>query len=295
MPRKRSSRALSLAEREEISRGLSAGKSFGNIVAALERSTSPEQIASWLKRESKADSPRVSHETIYRSLFIQARGTLRRGLCEHLHTRRKKRQPNSRTDTGRSGSIVGGISIRERPAEAEDRAVPEHWEGDLICGPLNSYITTLVERHSRFVMLVKVESKETAVVTRALKEAMVKLPEKMMKTLTRDRGSEMADHEWFSVETDVDVYFCDPVSPSLAAREQREHQRPAQAVFSEVNGTVDPQSGATGRGGVQVEHAPAEDIELVKTCRYTQSDLCIDRLSPRSVHDSIVIYWLVAL
>jgi IS30 family transposase len=268
--RRRSRLALTLPEREEISRGIAAGRSARRIAACLGRSPStvtreiyrhggrscyraaeaderawqdarrpqvcklardrvlsqlvatklvqdwsPEQIAGWLKVEFPADQTmRVSHETIYLTLFIQARGALKRELVAHLRRQRSIRRPKSAKRENRGqGQIVGAVSIRERPAEAEDRAIPGHWEGDLISGAANTYLATLVERHSRFVMLVPVDGKDTRSVTRALSEHVRRLPEQLRASLTWDRGTEMADHANFTVATDVKVYFCDPQSP----------------------------------------------------------------------------------
>ena len=176
---------------------------------------SPQQISGWLKIQYPADeSMRVSHETIYRSLFIQARGVLKKGLIQHLRFKRRIRRSRHARDSGhRSGQIVDAISIRERPAEIEDRAIPGHWEGDLIGGTKNSHIATLVERHSRFTMLVKVSSKDTATVVAALSRHVRKLPASLRRSLTWDRGLEMAQHKSFTVDTKVKVYFCDPQSP----------------------------------------------------------------------------------
>jgi IS30 family transposase len=176
---------------------------------------SPEQISGWLKSQYPDDeSMRVSHETIYRSLFIQARGALRKELLEHLRSKRRMRRSRHASEHGhRRGQIVDAVSIRERPPEAEDRAIPGHWEGDLLAGGKNSYIATLVERHSRFLMLVKVPSKETEAVVAALSEHVRKLPATLRRSLTWDRGLEMAKHKQFTVATDVQVYFCDPQSP----------------------------------------------------------------------------------
>lgn len=176
---------------------------------------SPEQISGWLKtRYPNNESMHVSHETIYRSLFIQARGVLRKELMEHLRSKRRMRRSRHASEHGHSrGQIVDAISIRERPAEAEDRAIPGHWEGDLLAGGKNSYIATLVERHSRFLMLIKVPSKNTAVVVAALSKRVRKLPATLRRSLTWDRGLEMAKHKAFTVATDVQVYFCDPQSP----------------------------------------------------------------------------------
>ena len=176
---------------------------------------SPEQIAGWLKAQyPHNESMRVSHETIYRSLFIQARGVLKKELLDHLRSKRRMRRSRHASEHGHSrGQIVDAISIRERPAEAGDRAIPGHWEGDLLSGGKNSYIATLVERHSRFLMLVKVPSKETEAVVAALSEHVRKLPTTLRRSLTWDRGREMAKHKEFTVATDVQVYFCDPQSP----------------------------------------------------------------------------------
>ena len=176
---------------------------------------SPEQISGWLKtRYPEDESMRVSHETIYRSLFIQARGVLKKELIAHLRSKRRiRRSRHSRASGHRRGQIVDAISIRERPAEIEDRAIPGHWEGDLIGGTKNSHIATLVERHSRFVALVKVPSKDTDTVVAALSRHVRKLPASLRRSLTWDRGLEMAKHKSFTVATNVKVYFCDPQSP----------------------------------------------------------------------------------
>ena len=268
--RRRSRLALTLAEREDISRGIASGSSIREIASSLNRTAStvsrevtrhggrsayranyadrkawesalrpkrcllagnrrlrnmvasklvldwsPEQISGWLKTQYPDDeSMRVSHETIYRSLFIQARGVLKKELLEHLRSRRCMRRSRHATVSGQSrGQIVDALSIRERPAEAEDRAVPGHWEGDLLSGAKNSYIATLVERHSRFTMLVKVPGKDTEAVVQALSRQVRKLPANLRRSLTWDRGLEMARHKEFTVATKVKVYFCDPQSP----------------------------------------------------------------------------------
>ena len=268
--RRRSRLALTLAEREDISRGIASGLSTREMARRLGRAAStvsreiirhggraayrahdadcqawvaalrakrcllarnrklrgivasklildwsPEQIAGWLKTEyPKDEKMRVSHETIYRSLFIQARGVLKRELLDHLRSKRRMRRSRHASEHGQSrGQIVDAISIRERPAEVEDRAIPGHWEGDLLAGGKNSYIATLVERHSRFLMLIKVPSKDTAVVVAALSKHVRKLPATLRRSLTWDRGLEMAKHKDFTVATDVKVYFCDPQSP----------------------------------------------------------------------------------
>jgi IS30 family transposase len=268
--RQRSRRALTLAEREEISRGVVAGQSLRSIAALLGRAPStvsreinrnggrrqyrankaeqaawdrahrpqtcklvrkralarivvsklqlqwlPRQIAGWLKRTYPDDENyQVSHETIYRSLFIQARGALKKELLQHLRKTRAMRRSRHHTQkTADHGRITDAVSIRERPAEVEDRAVPGHWEGDLLSGSNNSQIATLVERHTRYVMLVKVKSKDTKTVINALIKQAHKLPRELYKSLTWDRGKELADHKRFSLATDIDVYFCDPQSP----------------------------------------------------------------------------------
>jgi IS30 family transposase len=268
--RRRSLVTLTLAEREDISRGIASGSSIREIAKGLERAVStvsrevarhggrplyraheadhqawesalrpkacllaihvklqkivagklildwsPEQISGWLKRRYPEDETmRVSHETIYRSLFIQARGVLKKELIQHLRSKRRiRRSRQSRVSGHRSGQIVDAISIRERPAEIQDRAIPGHWEGDLIGGTKNSHIATLVERHSRFTALVKVRSKDTATVVAALSRHVRKLPASLRRSLTWDRGLEMATHKSFTVATNVKVYFCDPQSP----------------------------------------------------------------------------------
>jgi IS30 family transposase len=176
---------------------------------------SPQQISGWLKQQFPTDpSLRVSHETIYRTLFLQARGALKRELIAHLRTVRRLRRPNGVAhSSGLRGRIADAVSIRERPAEAQDRAVPGHWEGDLLCGGQNTYIATLVERHTRFAMLIKVPGKDSASVVAALSQHVRKLPRELRRSLTWDRGHEMAEHKKFTVATDVQVYFCDPQSP----------------------------------------------------------------------------------
>ena len=268
--RRRSRLALTLPEREDISRGIASGSSIREIARHLERAAStvsrevshhggrpayraheaddrawelalrpqqcllarhprlreivasklildwsPEQISGWLKAQYPDDeSMRVSHETIYRSLFIQARGVLKKELMDHLRSKRRMRRSRHASVSGQSrGQIVDAISIRERPAEVEDRAIPGHWEGDLLSGAKNSYIATLVERHSRFAMLIKVPSKETEAVVAALSQHVRKLPATLKRSLTWDRGLEMAEHKDFTVATNVQVYFCDPQSP----------------------------------------------------------------------------------
>jgi IS30 family transposase len=185
------------------------------VAEKLKEHWSPEQISGWLKREYPSDETmRISHETIYRTLFVQARGALKRELLVHLRSRRMMRRSRRASTKGQPrGQIKEAVSIRERPAEVEDRAVPGHWEGDLLAGSRNTHVATLVERSSRFVMLVGVGGKDTESVVRALGEQIRRLPRTMMATLTWDRGMEMAAHKQFTVATDVAVYFCDPQSP----------------------------------------------------------------------------------
>ncbi len=185
------------------------------VARQLRLSWSPEQIAGWLKRAHPGqEAYQVSHETIYRSLFVQSRGVLKKELVQHLRSQRTMRRSihGSGKGDGR-GQIKDMISIRERPASVEDRAVPGHWEGDLLSGPKDSYIVTLVERHSRYVMLAKVADKSTRTVVSALIKRAKKLPNELFKSLTWDQGKELTDHRRFSLATDIDVYFCDPRSP----------------------------------------------------------------------------------
>jgi IS30 family transposase len=187
----------------------------GIVASKLVQDWSPQQVSGWLKMEYPNDeSLRVSHETIYRSLFIQARGALKKELIQHLRSKRRIRRSRHSSVHGHSqGKIVDAISIRERPAEVEDRAIPGHWEGDLLRGARNSHVATLVERHSRFCMLVKVSGKDTATVVAALSQHVRQLPATLRRSLTWDRGLEMAQHKSFTMATDVQVYFCDPQSP----------------------------------------------------------------------------------
>jgi IS30 family transposase len=182
------------------------------VTAKLELQWSPQQIAQWLQRKFRHASMNVSHETIYRSLFVQARNALKKELCKHLRTGRSRRRPH-RESTNDTASIVNGVSISERPAEVDDRAVPGHWEGDLLFGTVNSYIATLVERQTRFCILVKIPSKDTTVVAKAIARQMMRLPTHLRKSLTWDRGSELAGHKQFTIDTNIDVFFCDPRSP----------------------------------------------------------------------------------
>jgi IS30 family transposase len=185
------------------------------IARKLRRKWSPQQIAGWLKhRYPDEEQNRVSHETIYRSLYVQTRGVLKKELQECLRSPRAIRRSKHATQKGlKLRKIKNAVSIGERPPEVEDRAVPGHWEGDLIAGSNNSYIATLVERHSRFVMLAKVANKDTQSVTTALIKQARKLPKELYKSLTWDRGSEMSGHQNFTIATNIDVYFCDPQSP----------------------------------------------------------------------------------
>jgi IS30 family transposase len=185
------------------------------VANKLRLNWSPEQIAGWLKRAHPGDECyHVSHETIYRSLFVQSRGVLKKELLGHLRSKRTIRR-SQRTDPNgdRRGQIKDLVSIRERPAAVEDRAVPGHWEGDLLSGSKNSYIATLVERHTRYVMLAKVANKDTQTVVSALIKQAKTLPNELYKSLTWDRGKELADHRRFTLATNIDVYFCDPQSP----------------------------------------------------------------------------------
>ena len=185
------------------------------VAAKLALDWSPQQISGWLARSrSRGDGMYVSHETIYKSLFVQARGVLRKELIAHLRSRRTMRRAKTASTAGQArGQIRDAVSIRERPAEVEDRAVPGHWEGDLITGSHNSHIATLVERHSRYLLLVRVPGKDTATVVSALARQVRTLPDGLMASLTWDRGTELADHKRFTVATDVAVYFADPKSP----------------------------------------------------------------------------------
>ena len=270
VPRKRSRLALTLVEREEISRGLAVQQSIrtiaralgrapstvsreirrngGNtryraveadksawsrgkrpkrcklalnwrlaklVAAKLQKNWSPEQIAGWLKAEYPRDERyHVSHETIYQTLFIQARGALKKELTVHLRSQRTiRRSKQSKSKGVGQGEIKDIVSIRERPASIEDRSVPGHWEGDLIAGSKNTHIATLVERQTRYVMLAKVNGRDTETVIKALIKQSKKLPKELYKSLTWDRGKELSDHKEFSLATDIKVYFCDPRSP----------------------------------------------------------------------------------
>jgi IS30 family transposase len=265
--RRRSARSLTLAEREEISRGIAVGQSLRCIALRLNRAPStvsrevqrngglrgyrasqadeaawdrarrpkicklarqrelarlvagklqlqwsPEEIAGWLRREYPHDENRqVSHETIYKTLFIQARGALKKELLAHLRRNRAMRRPRGHTQ--KNQHIKGVVSIRERPAEVEDRAVPGHWEGDLLLGTKGSQIATLVERQTRYCMLVRVKRRDTETVINALINQAHKLPRELYKSLTWDRGTEITDHQRFTLDTGIKVYLCDPGRP----------------------------------------------------------------------------------
>jgi len=185
------------------------------VAAKLREDWSPEQIAGWLKTAFPDDETmRVSHESIYLTLFVQARGALKRELVAHLRRSRSIRRPRTASRGNRGqGQILDAVSIRERPPAAADRAIPGHWEGDLLAGAANSHVATLVERHSRFLMLIAVDGKDTRSVVTALSRHVRRLPQQLRSSLTWDRGMEMAEHARFTVATDVKVYFCDPQSP----------------------------------------------------------------------------------
>ncbi len=181
------------------------------VIRKLQERWSPQQIAHWLQVTFADDAGmQVSHETIYRTLYVQTRGALRKEFTQYLRTRRKLRQPRTGSS---SASVVDGISISERPASVEDRAVPGHWEGDLVFGTPSNCIVTLVERKTRFVMLIRIPSKDTKTVTTALKKHIQRLPSELRKSLTWDRGSELSAHKQLSIDADIDIYFCDPHSP----------------------------------------------------------------------------------
>ncbi|MGH8101017.1 MAG: IS30 family transposase, partial [Chthoniobacterales bacterium] len=193
---------------------LALNRQLRSIVAAkLKENWSPQQIAGWLKTKFSDDpTMRISHETIYRTLFVQARGALKKELLAHLRSQRIYRHRKG-AKVKRHAAIIDVVSIRERPAEVEDRAVPGHWEGDLLIGGGGSQIATLVERQSRFTMILKVEARDTTTVVSALSKHIRKLPATLRRSLTWDRGGELARHRDFTLATDVNVYFCDPQSP----------------------------------------------------------------------------------
>jgi len=185
------------------------------VAQKLAEDWSPEQISGWLKQQYPRDhTMRVSHETIYLSLFVQTRGVLKKELKKHLRSRRTTRRAHgtSRKGQGR-GSIQDPVSIRERPAHVEDRAIPGAWEGDLIAGSKNTHVVTLVERHSRFTLLIKVDGKDAPTVTAALMRHIQKLPSELRTSLTWDRGSELSQHKHIALATNMAVYFCDPQAP----------------------------------------------------------------------------------
>jgi IS30 family transposase len=195
---------------------LARHRSLAKVVAAkLQQQWSPQQIAGWLQRQYPAsEQARVSHETIYRSLYIQARGVLKKELQACLRTKRAiRRSKHASLKRQGLGKITNAVSIKDRPASVEDRAVPGHWEGDLIGGTNNSYIATLVERQTRYVMLAKIENKNAETVAAALVKHAQRLPTELYQSLTWDRGTEMANHRHFTLATDIAVYFCDPRSP----------------------------------------------------------------------------------
>lgn len=193
---------------------LAMSKRLRNLVARkLYELWSPQQIAQWLRVQFSDDaSMHVSHETIYKTLFVQARGALKKELVACLRSGRESRYPR-RAKAAERTCVADGVSIRERPADVEDRAVPGHWEGDLLFGDIHSYIVTLVERKTRYVLLAKIESKDTNVVVAAIQKVIARLPAELRKSLTWDRGAELSAHAKFTVESGVPVYFCDPRSP----------------------------------------------------------------------------------
>lgn len=183
------------------------------VARKLRKEWAPQQISRWLKKNHPDDyDMNVSHETIYQTLFVQARGVFRKELTDHLRRSGYIRRAR-KLQSARRGRIVDALSIRERPAEAEDRAIPGHWEGDLLAGGRSSHIATLVERRSRFVILMKVDSKDSVAFASALARKIRRLPAELKRSLTWDRGTEMAAHKQFTVATDLKVYFCDPRSP----------------------------------------------------------------------------------
>lgn len=190
------------------------GRLRWRVAQKLAQQWSPEQIAGWLKWEYSDDpNMQISHEAIYRSLFIQSRGVLKKELTAHLRTRRQMRRAKNAQPSVGQGKICDMVSIRDRPAEAADRAIPGHWEGDLLIGAAGTRIATLVERHSRFTMLIKLPKKDSASIVAALAQQIGKLPLELRRSLTWDQGTEMARHKNFTVATDIQVYFCDPRSP----------------------------------------------------------------------------------
>jgi IS30 family transposase len=185
------------------------------VAEKLSERWSPEQISGWLAVEYPQDETmRVSAETIYKTLFVQSRGALKKELVGQLRRRKSIRRSKQATSAGNLRCPIPDlVSISQRPAEADDRAVPGHWEGDLLEGSRGTQIATLVERHSRFVMLIKTDKKDTNTVVTALSEHVQRLPTELRRSLAWDRGSELADHHRFTLATSVQVYFCDPKSP----------------------------------------------------------------------------------
>ena len=221
----------------------------------------------------------ISHETLYRSLFVQARGVLKKELVGHLRTRRVIRRSQKASPRGRGrGQIVDAVSIRERPAEVEDRAVPGHWEGDLLEGSRNTYIATLVERQSRFTMLVKLKGKDTQTVVRALSKQVRRLPAELRKSLTWDRGLEMAAHKEFSIATDVQVYFCDPRSPWQRGTNENTNRLLRQ--YFPKGTDLSPFTSRPEPDRSETEPAASKDAGLPFSSRSTQRECCVDRLSP---------------
>jgi IS30 family transposase len=206
-------RAWQQAQRPKRCRLRQHGRLRQAVAAKLARQWSPQQIAGWLRQTFPSDpAMQVSHETIYRSLFVQSRGVLKRALLQHLRRPQRRRHARAASTQPRS-RILDAVSIRDRPAEVADRAVPGHWEGDLLMGACQSSIVTLVERQSRFVLLIRLPNKASATVVAALARGVRRVPHGLMKSLTWDRGTELAAHRAFTVATDVAVYFCDPHSP----------------------------------------------------------------------------------
>ena len=208
-------RAWATAKRRKSCKLASQPKLRHLVANKLQQDWSPSQISGWLKRSYSASSGmRVSHETIYKTLFIQARGALKKELVEHLRSQRTLRRSRYSSVRGAGrGQIRDAVSIRDRPSEVDDRAVPGHWEGDLLFGSGKTQIATLVERQSRFTMLVKLDGRDAQTVNEALKKQIRRLPAQLRRSLTWDRGLEMAQHADFTVATGVEVFFCDPQSP----------------------------------------------------------------------------------
>ena len=337
--RRRSELRLSLEEREEISRGLAAGRSIRAIAEELGRSPStvcrevnanggrtnyralqadrwaqrralrpkraklsrcrrlratverklealwsPQQISAWLA-ETYPDDPemQVSHETIYQSLFVQSRGALRKELHSCLRSGRAMRRAKAYTKGGvGQGQLTNMVMISERPAEVADRAVPGHWEGDLIFGRKMTAIGTLVERHSRYVMLLKLPNGHGAeAVRKAMTKRILTLPAQLRRSITWDQGKEMAEHVQFTVDTGVQVYFLRPQEP-LAAREQREHQRPASSVLAEVRRSLSVHPARTRRHPTLTQHEASTDPRVDVTIKGVRRSRCDDRLRPQA-------------